>query len=207
MNYYLYFWLLNCIITIILITKYRKNTLIVKKKYFKFLTIKWKIITITIATIWIIIVWIISGDPTWDVWVSIWISLLYFYTSPYVIWILYRFIKWLYKNYIELYISIIILLFSSSWFYDWYNYLYLLWHYPESWTSNFIFSLPIYILAWMFWSLGYKNWVWVIFSFSEKNWIEYKSPKGSFKKIYLYIWLISLLVTYIFWYFLYYFNK
>ncbi len=207
MNYYFYFWGFNILIAIFLLIKFNKNILLTNKKYLSFLSNKWKIITIIIATIWITIVWIISWDPTWDIWISLWISFLYFYTSPYVIWILYRFIKWIYKSFIELYISIILLLFSSSWFYDWYNYLYLLWHYPETWTSNFIFSIPIYIIAWMFWSLEYKKWVWVIFSFSEKKWIEYKSPKWSLNKIYLYIWLIILLVTYIFWYFLYYFNK
>ena len=207
MNYYFYFWSLNILIAIFLLIKFNRNILLTNRKYLSFLLKKWKIITITIATIWITIVWVISWDPTWDIWVSLWISFLYFYTSPYVIWILYRFIKWIYKNFIELYISIILLLFSSSWFYDWYNYLFLLWQYPETWTSNFIFSLPIYILAWMFWSLEYKKWVWVIFSFSEKKWIEYKSPKWSLNKLYIHIWLIILLITYIFWYFLYYFNK
>ena len=152
--------------TILLVIKYRKNILLVKKEYFDFLCVKWRLVTIFVATVWIIFVWIVSGDPTWDVWISLWISFLYFYTSPYVVWILYRYIKGFHKNYLALYISTIVLLFSSSWFYDWYNFLFLLWHYPETWVWNIIFSLPIYVLSWMFWSLEYKKLEWVIFSFS-----------------------------------------
>lgn len=207
MFYYLIFWLINCLITLFFIIKNKNKLLITSLIYINFLIVKWKIITIIFATIWVILTWIISKDPTWDIWISLWISFLYFYTSPYVIWIFYRFFNWLYKDLLNLYISIILLLFSSSWFYDWYNFIYLHWYYPETWISNFVFSIPIYIIAGMFWSLEYENWKWVFFSFQKKEWIEYISPKWSFKNLLIYILIIVFLLVYIFTYFLYYFLK
>jgi len=191
---YFYTWVILVIFTFILLFIKRKDNILFRKEYISFLFVKWKIIVFLLSLFLISWVWLLWFDLTWDLWISIIMSILVFYTSPYSVWIFYRFLIWIDRNYINLFFAIILSFFSSSWFYDWYNYFILLWFYPPTWYANIFYSIPLYILAWMLWNLNYSKSKWMFFSFSTNKWISEKQ-KFEFKKFWVYItvpWLILL---------------
>ncbi len=122
-----------------------------------------------------------SGDPTWDYFDSIVISILVYLFSPWAVGTLYLFInkKTSYKN---LFIAIVMLLFSSSWFYDGYI-LIRDGNYPATWLQNLIISPTFFIAAGMFWNLEYLPGSGVKFSFQLENWYN-RQISTNFRKIF-----------------------
>lgn len=147
------------------------------------------------ASLWI--------DPTWDIPETIIMSFLTYYTSPYSTWIIYRYLKIKDINFYEFYIAIILLLFSSAWFYDLYVLLFLLWEYPNTAFSNLLLSPFFYTFWGIMWNLWYIKNEWVVFLFKKSNWISCKVEEGWFGKIFLYILPIVMFMFCVFWYFLY----
>lgn len=199
---YILFYLILTIIWIILIKKNKQEIILFKKDYFLFLFKKWKIILFLIATIGLSYISTLWYDPSWDIQETIIMSLLTFYFSPYSVWIIYRFYKWITKSKIELYISIILMLFSACWFYDIYAMIFLLWYYPPMAFSNLFLSPFFYLFAWIMWSLDYSKKDWVIFTYTKKEWICFKWEKWNFWKVFIYILPIILFMVFIFGYFI-----
>lgn len=200
---YIIFYLILTIIWIILLVKERRQIILFKKDYFLFLFRKWKVITFLIATISLSYISTLWYDPTWDIPETIIMSLLTFYFSPYSVWVIYRYFKWINKSLTELYIWIIIMFFSSCWFYDIYAMMFLLWYYPETAFVNISLSPYFYIFAWIMWSLDYSKKDLVIFTFTKKEWISYRWEKWGFLKIFLYSLPIIIFMIIIFWFFIY----
>lgn len=200
--YYISWIILTSIWLILLITK-RKKILLFTRGYVNFILKKLKIIIFLTAFLLLTIIANLWLDPTWDNIETIIMSLLTYFTAPYSIWTIYRYIKWLNKNFYEFYISIILLFFSSAWFYDIYVYLFILWEYPLTAFSNLFLSPFFYILAWMIWSLDYSKKDWVILIFSKTEWIDFKGEKWWVLKIFLYSLPIIIFMIIIFWYFIY----
>lgn len=206
MNFFdIYFctWLILSIIWLVLLIKNRNNILLFKKKYIMFLLIRWKLILFLIAFVLLCYMANLWLDPTWDIPETVVMSFLTYYTSPYSIWVIYRYLKWINKNFYEFYIWIILLFFSSAWFYDIYAYIFLLWEYPLTAFSNLLLSPFFYLLAWMMWNMWYTKKDWVIFLFTKKKWCTYKIDKNGFWKIFTYTIPIIIFMVVIFWYFLY----
>lgn len=200
---YLITWVTLTLIWLFLLISNKKNILLFSKQYIDFILIKWKLILFLIAFILLSIMANLWLDPTWDIPETIVMSILTYYTAPYSIWIIYRYTKWLNKNLYEFYIAIILLFFSSAWFYDIYVLLFLLWKYPITAFSNLLLSPFFYLLAWIMWNLWYSKTEWVIFLFTKEDWINYKNDKWYFWDMFIYILPIVIFMIIIFWYFLY----
>ena len=152
-----------------------KKILLFSKEYLYFISIKWKLLLFFTALGLLCLISYISKDPTWDIPETLIMSLLTFYTSPFSIGTIYRNLFWIQSNYIELYLSVILLFFSSAWFYDGYVYFILLWNYPETAFSNLFLSPFFYLLWGILWNLGYSKKDWVVLLFSRKEWIDFYS--------------------------------
>lgn len=200
---YLISWIILVFIWLISIFINRKTLLLFKIEYVNFLLKKWKIVIFFIAFILLCIIADLWLDPTWDIPETIIMSILTYYTAPYSVWAIFRYIRWINKNFSEFYISIILLFFSSAWFYDLYVYLYLLWEYPLTAFSNLLLSPFFYLFAWMIWNLAYIEWKGVVFLFSETKWIHLENINNSFCKISIYLLPVILFMVVIFWYFIY----
>lgn len=208
MNFYtkIYFvsWIFLCIICLYLLIKYRKTLIIFKKEYFEFIFIKWKIVLFLLAVIFFSYLSTLWLDPTWDIPETILMSLMTYYTSPYSVWVLYRFIKKIDRKYIEIYIAIIFIFFSSAWLYDLYSMVFLLGYYPINMALANLFISPFFYIAWwIVWNLDYKNNYWIILSFKEKKWIQFKWDTWNTMKIILYSIPLSLFIIFILLYFVY----
>ncbi len=200
---YIILWIILILIWLVLLIKNRKEVLLFRKKYINFLFVRWKLILFFLAVISLSIMSTLWLDPTWDIPETIVMSILTFYTAPYSSWIIYRYLRWLNKNSYEFYIAIILLFFSSAWFYDLYTLLFLLWEYPPMAFSNLLLSPFFYLFWWITWNFGYSKKKGVIFLFKEKDWIDTKTEKDWFDKIFLYILPIIIFMIVIFWGFLY----
>jgi hypothetical protein len=203
LNLYIIFWLILVTIWFVLLIKNYKDIILFKKDYTLFLAKKWKVWLLMIAMLSLCYVSTLWYDPSWDIPETIIMSLFTFYFSPYSIWIFHRYFNWMNKNKIELYIAIILMFFSTCWFYDFYSMIFLLWYYPPMAFSNLLLSPFFYILAWIMWNLDYKTKTWIIFTCNEKEWINLKWDDWNFKKIFIYILPIIIFMIFIFWYFIY----
>lgn len=207
MNLETYFksWVTIVLFTFVLSIFKRNQILLLSKKYFYFLFVKWKIIVFLLALFIISGVGLLWLDPTWDLGISIIMSILTYFTAPYSVGIFYRFIKWIERKNIELFLAIILTFFSASWFYDGYNYLYLLWFYPNTWFSNILYSIPVYLLWWIIWNLDYSKEKGAYLSFYNKKWTLEPENK-SIKPFLLYIVLSGSILVWTFGYFIYLMN-
>jgi len=189
---YMFLWIVACSVAIILIIKQRYNLELFRNGYWQLLFQKWKLVTFVIALVCITIVAPYSGDPTWDYMDAIFMSILAFLTAPWVIGVLFRFIRYE-KLWTKLYIVVCTWMFSTSWFYD--GYLLLRdGNYPMTWYSNIFASSILYLCAGLFWSLEWKERRDVYFSFTEKEWLQAPAPY-SFVKIAWYGFPFVLLVA------------
>jgi len=207
MNLETYFksWVTIVLFTFVLSIFKRNQILLLSKKYFYFLFVKWKIIVFLLALFIVSGVGLLWLDPTWDLGISIIMSILTYFTAPYSVGIFYRFIKWIERKNIELFLAIILTFFSASWFYDGYNYLYLLWFYPNTWFSNILYSIPVYLLWWIIWNLDYSKEKGAYLSFYNKKWTLEPENK-SIKPFLLYIVLSGSILVWTFGYFIYLMN-
>ncbi|MDQ7009211.1 MAG: CapA family protein [Candidatus Gracilibacteria bacterium] len=199
---YLYLWIILVVCTFILLILNRKNNILFKKEYITFLFQKWKIIIFLLSLFLISLVGLLGFNPTWDLWISIIMPILTFYTSPYSVGTFYRFVTGIDRSYINVFIAIILSFFSASWFYDGYNYFILLGFYPMTWYSNIFYSIPLYIMAGMFWNLNYSKKKGMFFSFSTEKWITEKQL-FSFQNFGIYIIIIGFIFTSSLMYFIY----
>ncbi len=200
---YILFWISLCITAFILLIKNRKQIILFKKDYLLFLLKPWKIILFLIATILLAYISTLWFDPSWDVIETIIICILTFYFAPYTAWIFYRFYKWINKSKKELFIAIILMFFSSCWFYDFYAWIFLLWHYSKMFFYNLWLSPFFYLAWWIMWNLDFSKEKWVIFTYTQKEWIDFKWDKKWLNKILIYTLPAILFMVFVFGYFIY----
>ena len=89
------------------------------RSYLYFLLVPWKAVTFLIAMSGITLAAPFSGDPTWDYLDSVVISVSVFVCSPWAVGCLFLFFKGR-RSWADLYVAVVLMLFSSSWFYDGY---------------------------------------------------------------------------------------
>jgi hypothetical protein len=151
--------------------------------YRAFLSEPWKIATFIIATAGITLAAPYSGDPTWDYPDSIAMSVMTFVSAPWAVGAIFRSLR-TGSGWMDVYIALCLMLFSSSWCYD----AYILLRdgvYPPTWLSNLIISPCLYIAGGLFWNLEHIPGKGVIFSFQRGTWYHEKSGT-SFRKV---IWI------------------
>jgi hypothetical protein len=185
MNYctvYILSWCL-CLLT--------AGTLLIRKRHFRdklsiyrgFLFEPWKTITFVVAAAGITLAAPYSGDPTWDYFDGAAISILTFVTAPWAVGAVFRSVKTR-TNWIDIFIALCLMLFSSSWSYD----AYIYWRdgtYPATWLSNLIIAPNFYIAGGLFWNLEYHKERGIIFSFQRDTWYHEINTASFWKLIWV----------------------
>lgn len=128
----------------------------------------WKIITFVISTVGLTAIAPYTGDPTWDYFDALFMSVLTFLSAPWVTGTLYKTAKGNLPMKQAL-VAFCVWMFSASWSYD----LYILCrdgYYPPTWLPNIVLSSILYISAGLLWNLDWKKEKGVIFAFVEEDW-------------------------------------
>jgi len=175
-NAYLYYtclWVAATVVAVVLLLRNCEKSGFAN--YFRFLTLPWKLVTFVVAMGGITVAAPYSGDPTWDYYDSIIISCLVYALAPWSVGVIFLAAKRK-TSLTSLYIALIMMLFSSSWFYD--GYILLRdGVYPSTWFSNLIISPTFFIAGGLFWNLEHIQGVGIKFSFQEGQW--YNRPVSS----------------------------
>lgn len=195
---YVTLWITVCLYMGYLIWIYRTHLIFFKRTYIHFLFQRWKLVTWAIALAWLCGISLLGYDPTWDVPISIIMSVGIFYFAPYSVGIIYRFLFAQQKHAPELTIALVLLCFVSCWVYEAYSYIYLLWHYPPTVLGNMMLSPMFYVFWWMVWSLDYSKQTGVIFVYTQQEWIEFSGEPWNVWKIIMYCMPILLCMCGIF---------
>jgi len=170
----------------------RKTILPTCPFYFQFLRMPWKVITFVIAATGMTVIAPYTGDPTWDYFDALFMSVLTFLTAPWAVGILYRAFR-KQAGWGEAYIAACLWLFSASWSYD----LYIVVRdgiYPPTWQANLVLSSILYLLAGMLWNLDWTAERGLHFAFMQDGWPA-PNPNPVFTKL---LWIglpIMLFVT------------
>lgn len=203
MFFYIYIalWASACFIAFVLYIRYRNSFAITCHRYWHFLLRPWKVVTFLIAATGLTLIAPYTGDPTWDYFDALFMSLLTYFTAPWAIGVIYKFIK-RELPFKHAFVAFCVWLFSASWSYD----LYILLRdgfYPITWFSNIFASSALYILAGLLWNLDWKREKGMFFSFMEKDW-PVSSTHSVFPKILLlalpFMILVTFLILYFFWF-------
>lgn len=194
-------WVLLCLFAVVLYIKDRAAYSVSCRHYWRFLFIRWKVVTFLIASTGMTVIAPYTGDPTWDYFDAFFMSALTYLTAPWSVGSLYLATKRK-RNLSQALVAFCLWMFSASWSYD----LYLLLkdgYYPVTWFSNIFTSSVLYISAGLFWNLDWIPGRGVTFAFLEENWPQSISA-ATFFKIYwvalLFMILISFLILYFFWF-------
>jgi hypothetical protein len=161
-------WTTACLIATTLYIKDRKAYAFSHADYWHFLLKRWKVITFVLAATGLTVIAPYTGDPTWDYFDALFMSLLTFLTAPWAVGVLYKATKKELPRK-QAFVAACIWMFSASWSYD----LYLLMRdgaYPETWLPNIFASSALYISAGLLWNLDWKREKGVFFSFMERDW-------------------------------------
>lgn len=196
---YIVSWTTACLVGIALCIFNREAFALTFHGYWSFLFLPWKVATFIIAASGMTLIAPFTGDPTWDYFDALFMSILTFLTAPWATGVIYKFIRReLHLKY--LYIAICIWMFSASWSYD----LYLLirdGYYPITWHSNMFASSVLYFSAGLMWNLSWFRGRGVIFSFMQKDWPIPPSREESPKIIWYalpFMLLVTLVIVYFF---------
>ena len=167
---------------LIIIVRERRSFEILKRHYFRFLFVPWKIATFLVAGAVMTLAAPYSGDYTWDYIDAGAMSIMTFLTAPWTTGVLYRFIKGK-ESSKKAFVALCVAMFSFSWFYD--GYILLRdGFYPHTWFHNIILSSMLYFLAGLLWSLEPAEKKMFAFAFERDGWPE-AHPDTGFRKIFL----------------------
>jgi hypothetical protein len=125
---------------------------LLSKEYLIFLSSPWKLVSFVFATVCFSVLSRYANDPTWDIPETIIMASLTFSTAPWAVGVIYRAIYKQEVHRYEIYTALCIWLFSASWSYDLYVWIWL-GSYPLSWSGNLMISPILYLFAGMFWNL------------------------------------------------------
>lgn len=146
-----------------MLTKSRKV-----KLYFNLLLQPWKIVTFWIAFVSLIGGSFYAGDPTWDFGSVSIMSALTFLFAPWCVGAFYSVIAKR-KMSLEFFFAVIAWLFTVLISYEVYVLLKTGFE-AEATTENFIISSVIFILAGLFWNLGFDERKGIDFEFRNDKW-------------------------------------
>ncbi len=165
---YIACWASACVVALALFLRAPARFRIAQRAYWHFLSEPWKLATFLLSGSLVTFIAPYTGDPTWDRIDGFFMSVFCFATAPWVVAVVYEAARRK-ATWIELYVALIVAMFSASWSYD----IYLVWRdgdYPITWAPNIVASGVIYLSAGLFWNLEWKAGRGVIFSFMRDGW-------------------------------------
>jgi hypothetical protein len=177
---YIACWLLACLVAVALVGRRPSQFEIAGEAYRRYLLQPWKLASFAVAAIGITVIAPYTGDPTWDYYDALLMSVLTFATAPWAVGTLYRALRGQ-AGIAQAYVALCALLLSASWCYD----IYLVFRdgmYPVTWWSNMAASSILYILAGMLWNLEWRPGRGATFGFLELDWPD-PAHAGGFAKI------------------------
>ncbi|MCW8964548.1 MAG: hypothetical protein OQL16_12190 [Gammaproteobacteria bacterium] len=189
---YLILWLALCALAIALSVTNRSKLSFSCSGYWPFLFVHWKWITFVIATTGMTVIAPYTGDPTWDYFDALFMSILTYITAPWAIGTIYQGMRGR-QPLVLVYIAACAWLFTASWSYD----LYILLRdgeYPHTWWSNMMLSSILYVCAGLMWNLEYWPDTGVKFAFMRHDWPR-KIPEDNFLRIFLFALPFMILVA------------
>jgi hypothetical protein len=148
--------------------------------YARFLAQPWKLITFVIAAAGIALVAPYTGDPTWDWFDALFMSVLTFATAPWAVGVFHNAVRHRVPA-SHVFVAACAWMFSASWSYD----LYLLLrdgYYPVTWAANIAASSVLYACAGLLWNLDYVPGRGVILGFMRESW-PMPASHGAFRRI------------------------
>jgi hypothetical protein len=166
---------------LVMVLRNHKSYDFLSKSYFRFLFIRWKVVTFLIAAFGGIVIAPYTGDYTWDYYDMAMMSALTYLSAPWAVGAMYRF----YQRRLSLeqaYVAFCMMFFSASWSYD----AYLLFRdgfYPYTWLYNIPPSLVLYLSAGLLWNLDWDKDRGVIFTFVRDGWLKEK-VEAAFRKVF-----------------------
>jgi len=178
---YIAVWGAMCLAAVAIYARNPNGFSFTGKSYRKFLFVPWKVVTFVIATIAMTVVAPYTGDPTWDYYDALFMSVLCFLGAPWVVGVMYKAARGK-ANPGEAYVAFCVWMFSAAWSYD----LYILLRdgmYPNTWLPNIFASSVLYISAGLLWSLDWRPRRGVTFSFLEPGWPDVP-PTEAFGRVF-----------------------
>jgi hypothetical protein len=178
--WYLAAWGMACLAALWLILRDPSGFPLFQPGYRRFLSIRWKLWTFLVATLGLTLIAPYTGDPTWDYYDALFMSVLTYCSAPWAVGTLYLAFRGRARP-AHVYVAVCLWLFSASWSYD----LYILLRdgrYPEYWVANLIASSVLYMTGGLFWNLDWREGRGPTFSFIEPGWLSV-TPAGEFRRI------------------------
>jgi hypothetical protein len=171
---YIAIWISCCLAAVFILVWNRKRVRSEWRQYLSFLCVPWKLCLFVPAFLFVTFAGRYTNDETWDVVTGSGMALLTFLTAPWSIGSIYQVLIGR-RPLRYLVVAMVLLLFSSSWFYD----AYLLWRdgvYTSRWAGNLMLSPFIYVAAGLLWNLeakdsgGFREGWEFGFSFARADW-------------------------------------
>jgi hypothetical protein len=184
---YIALWSTAVIACGIAVARERRAYDILSTAYLRSLLVPWKVVTFVLAASFFIVAAPYTGDPTWDHVDGAFMSVLTYVTAPWAIGVVVRVRRQLLPRR-QLFVALIVALFSASWSYDGYVFL-RDGTYPRTWWANILASGTLYTSAGMMWSLTHVAGRGVVFDFMTDDW--YRTPPAKFRKVVI----VAVLVT------------
>ena len=189
---YLAAYSLACVAAFYLAYRERKELVLFRSSYRRFLFSRWKLATFAVASLALIVIAPYTGDPTWDYVDATFMSVLTFLTAPWAVGTLYLALRRQAKG-SHVYIAVCVWMLSASWAYDVYILL-RYGYYPPTWLPNIVLSSILYFAAGLMWNLQRKEGRGVVLGFTESGWPNPDYDLG-FRRIVWFALPIMLLVT------------
>jgi len=183
--FYISAWGSACLLSIVIYFRDRDAFPFSHSSYWRFLLVPWKLVTFMIASLGITVIAPYTGDPTWDYFDALFMSVLTFLSAPWAVGALYQ----TGKRQLPLKqasVAACVWLFSASWSYDLY-WLIRDGNYPITWWPNIFVSSVLYISAGLLWNLDWRKEKGVIFSFMAEDW-----PSPSTQSVFIKIFWFAL---------------
>ena len=165
---YLAGWLFALGVAIVLLWRDPAACPLTSAGYRAFLRVPWKLTSFVIAAAGMAVIAPYTGDPTWDYFDALMMSVLTYLTAPWAVGTLYRGLR-RQESLRNVYIAACCWMLSASWCYD----LYLLLRdgdYPITWLPNIPLSSVLYCSAGLMWSLEWRTGRGLTFAFLEADW-------------------------------------
>jgi hypothetical protein len=152
---YMAIWVSFCFVAVLILVRDRKSLIHEWREYWRFLIVPWKLWLFVPALLFVTFAGRFTNDETWDVVTGSGMAILTFLTAPWALGLIYQVFAGR-RPLRYLVVALVLLLFSSSWFYDGY----LLWRdgaYTGRWLGNLVLSPFIYVAAGLLWNLEAKD--------------------------------------------------
>ena len=177
---YVALWVLATLIAVGLAWRRRGSLVLFSREYRRYLSAPWKLVTFGVALAAFVLLAPYTGDPTWDAVDATLMSVLCFWTAPWVVGHLYRAARGGARA-ADTYVAVIAWLFTASWVYD--GYLLLRdGQYPTTWLVNIGASSVIYALAGLFWNVAVVPGRGLVFGFMVAEWPDVEERGGAWQR-------------------------